>query len=331
MRIAIIGAGFAGLSTAWYLLQQQSSVEVVVFDAKGIGGGASGIAAGLLHPYVGVEGRRSLFATEALQEAVALLALVQSQQEIPISTPGIMRQSTGEKQQALFLSHGSIYKDIELLEGNRFWIHSGQTVDCPVYLSLLWKRIEAHGGRLVKQQIQDLKELNDFDQIIVAAGGGVPHILGLDPLPISILKGQVLVCEAPSSVTLPRSSLISKGYLAFLKGTRVCYVGSTYERSQVDEIPDPLFAKPDLFGKIEKFFPPVRSLVVLECKAALRTIRKGHYFPILAKQGDRVWILTAMGSRGLLYHALLGKVLARAVIHNDVSLLDPYRSVALSD
>lgn len=45
MRIAIIGAGFSGLAAAWYFLQQPH-LEVTVFDKKGIGGGASGVAAG---------------------------------------------------------------------------------------------------------------------------------------------------------------------------------------------------------------------------------------------------------------------------------------------
>ncbi|HRD55095.1 MAG TPA: FAD-dependent oxidoreductase, partial [Parachlamydiaceae bacterium] len=50
MKIAIIGAGFAGLATAWHLLQHQDKIplEVTIFDSSGFGGGASGIAAGLL-------------------------------------------------------------------------------------------------------------------------------------------------------------------------------------------------------------------------------------------------------------------------------------------
>lgn len=51
MNIAIIGAGFSGLALAYFLLQ--SSAHVTLFDAVGIGGGASGIATGLLHPYPG--------------------------------------------------------------------------------------------------------------------------------------------------------------------------------------------------------------------------------------------------------------------------------------
>ncbi|EPS73177.1 hypothetical protein M569_01580, partial [Genlisea aurea] len=51
---AVLGAGFAGLSVAWNLLQlsfKESDVCVDIYDEVGIGGGASGVAGGLLHPY----------------------------------------------------------------------------------------------------------------------------------------------------------------------------------------------------------------------------------------------------------------------------------------
>ena len=51
-RYAIIGGGFAGVATAWHLLAHANSpVSIHLFDGAGIAGGASGAAAGLLHPY----------------------------------------------------------------------------------------------------------------------------------------------------------------------------------------------------------------------------------------------------------------------------------------
>jgi hypothetical protein len=82
LRYAVLGAGFAGLSVAWHLLKVRSSfyvlaffhcqrqhrlkptdvvclqhspkdsrVSVDVYDENGVGGGASGVSGGLLHPY----------------------------------------------------------------------------------------------------------------------------------------------------------------------------------------------------------------------------------------------------------------------------------------
>ncbi|XP_057515105.1 uncharacterized protein LOC130796748 [Amaranthus tricolor] len=53
-RCAVLGAGFAGLSVAWHLLSQspkELKLHVDIFDDVGIGGGASGVAGGLVHPY----------------------------------------------------------------------------------------------------------------------------------------------------------------------------------------------------------------------------------------------------------------------------------------
>jgi hypothetical protein len=78
----VLGAGFAGLSVAWHLLKvlscfsvlaffhcqrqhrlkptdavwlqhspKDSRVSVDVYDENGVGGGASGVSGGLLHPY----------------------------------------------------------------------------------------------------------------------------------------------------------------------------------------------------------------------------------------------------------------------------------------
>jgi glycine/D-amino acid oxidase-like deaminating enzyme len=53
-RYAILGAGFAGISVAWHLLKESPKelrLSVDVYDEVGIGGGASGVSGGLLHPY----------------------------------------------------------------------------------------------------------------------------------------------------------------------------------------------------------------------------------------------------------------------------------------
>lgn len=52
-RFAIIGGGIAGVSTAFHLasLSHPSPIHIDLFDARALGAGASGAAAGILHPY----------------------------------------------------------------------------------------------------------------------------------------------------------------------------------------------------------------------------------------------------------------------------------------
>lgn len=46
--VAIVGAGFTGLATAYYVLQHSPSLRVVVFEAQQVGAGASGRTGGLV-------------------------------------------------------------------------------------------------------------------------------------------------------------------------------------------------------------------------------------------------------------------------------------------
>ena len=54
-RVAVVGGGFAGVAAAFRTLEEANArgraVELTLIDGAGVGGGASGVAAGLLHPY----------------------------------------------------------------------------------------------------------------------------------------------------------------------------------------------------------------------------------------------------------------------------------------
>ncbi|MFE4645795.1 NAD(P)/FAD-dependent oxidoreductase, partial [Streptomyces sp. NPDC056730] len=51
--VAVVGAGLAGLSTAYHLIERDPSLDVVVVDARHPAAGASGRGTGLLGPRVG--------------------------------------------------------------------------------------------------------------------------------------------------------------------------------------------------------------------------------------------------------------------------------------
>src|SRR5690349_16483648 len=107
MKIAIIGAGLTGLSLAWHLIDNAS---VTLFDHKGIGGGASGIAAGLMHPYPGQQGMRSFLATEGLLATKNLLEVAQKKSASPLALKnGIIRYLHNEEMCSVFLSHAKNY------------------------------------------------------------------------------------------------------------------------------------------------------------------------------------------------------------------------------
>src|ERR1700722_201808 len=307
MRIAIVGAGLAGLGVAWHLLKK-GRCEITLFERKGIGAGASGIAAGLLHPYAGEQGRRSAFATEGLAATQELIDVAQKQlNKRVVLNRGIIRHVQNEEQRQMFLSHCQAYGDVQVLSEHSFYIASGMTIDCPLYLEGLWQALLKRGVQLVLEQVTNLNVLQGFDRIVVTAGAGAKQFPELSSLNISTLKGQVLKCRVPEAVQLPQASSICKGYVALSQDPQTCFLGSTYERGDLSDKPQLELAKADLIPKISYFFPSVVDLEVVECRAAFRVTRVGHYLPIAAQVAGNIWALTAQGSRGLLYHAHYGE------------------------
>lgn len=282
-RIAIIGAGFAGLAAAYYLSEK---FQVVLFDQKGIGGGASGISSGLLHPYPGEKGRRSWHAEEALQATRQLLKVAEKELGQPVAQyNGILKVGLCDAGD-----------DVECLSDGTFLIKSGITVFPELYLEGLWRACQKRGAQLQLQKIDSLEQLSGFDLTLLAVGAGIRHFPECRHLKINYVKGQVLACALEK--TLERS-ISSKRYVALTPSEKICHWGATYEREFTDERPCKETAIALLKPETE----------VLDCRAGIRVTNPAHYFPLLEQLDATTWVVTALGSRGLLYHAWLGKKL----------------------
>lgn len=313
MKIAIVGAGFCGLSLSHFLLQSKSC-QVTLFDHNGIGGGASGVATGLLHPYTGEQARRSWKATEAIGATFALLKIVEAATgRIAASYDGIVRKVQDEKQKAAFLSHAEQFGDVEPIDDHSFFIKSGITVHCQNYLQGLWGMVAQAGGILVQKPISSLSDLESYDRIVLTAGSGISGFPEAKSLRFGRTKGQVLTAEVPPSLQEGLKSIIGKGYLAKGDNPGICYLGSTYEKSFVSEAPDRSVAEKEILPRAAQFFPQVDQLRIVDCSSGVRVTRIGHHYPIIARFSPSSWALTGMGSRGLLYHAYLAELLAHAI------------------
>ncbi|KAH9296981.1 hypothetical protein KI387_028663, partial [Taxus chinensis] len=77
---AVLGGGFAGISVAWHLLQHCSKTSpmcIEIYDEVGLGGGASGVSGGLLHPY-SPKGKLLWNGRECWEEALKLLRVAEA-------------------------------------------------------------------------------------------------------------------------------------------------------------------------------------------------------------------------------------------------------------
>ncbi|MES2199510.1 MAG: FAD-dependent oxidoreductase [Chlamydiota bacterium] len=310
-KAAVIGAGFAGLAIAYHLLSR--GIEVDLFDQKGVGAGASGVASGLLHPYAGEQARRSYLADEALVEAKTLIALAQSFSKKPVADfSGVIRKATAA-QAKMLLSHKEMYKDVEVLDESTFLITSGIAVHSKRYLEGLFLALQAKGLQWKIQKILFLEELKEYDNYFLALGAGVFAFPELERFSLKPVKGQVLTCKWPLNIPSLEHGLIGKGYVVPLENGRV-HVGATYERGLFDEEVDMEKALVDLGPKVKVLVPGWENIEVEGCMAGVRVSHTGHYFPLTEKVGEKGWMLAAMGSRGLLYHGYASKMLVESAI-----------------
>ncbi len=279
-KIAIVGAGFAGLAAAYFLSQKY---HVTLFDKKGIGAGASGISSGLLHPYPGEKGRLSWHAEEALTFSKELIDAAEEELGKPVANRnGILRLGP-------ILSPG---KDVVEMGPEKFLITSGWTVFTPLYLQGLSRLCDKRGVEIKVQEIETVAALDQYDHVVLAVGAGIRSFKEREELKINFVKGQILTCQLNEPL---ERSISSKIYTALTADPLKCHVGATYEREVIDDIPNR--------EKAIQLLNP--ELPVIDCRAGIRVTNPAHYFPIMKQLGPRCHAITALGSRGLLYHAFL--------------------------
>ncbi|WP_039358846.1 NAD(P)/FAD-dependent oxidoreductase [Candidatus Protochlamydia amoebophila] len=330
MKITIVGAGFCGLATAWHLLNhpqfQFASIQIV--DAKGIGGAASGIATGLLHPYVGGQAKLNLSGWEGFQATYELLQIASRElkQSVFSDGAGILRIALSAKQlidfQNCALNHPM---DVEWLTQEKIlswipgiapapalWIKKGLIVYSSLYLRGLWNACQKRGAQFQKQHIHSLQEIENNDYIILTMGAQTSLLPEFSTLPLRVVKGQILELAWPDTIPPLPVAVNSQAYIVMSKSKRTCLVGATYEKKFSSAEPEKEIAITEIMPKAQAILPFLEKLPVVNSYAGLRGVGPKH-LPFIHRFSSRHWILTGMGSKGLLYHALMSKQLVKAI------------------
>jgi len=322
--IAIVGAGFAGLALGFHLLNLSSDVSVTIFDQKGIGAGASGVASGLLHPFPASASKLSFKASQAMHESLLLLKETQKVSSSPISNQdGILKIASTQEQKIEYPKIARRYENLSYLqsEGVRgyaqlktpspaLYIEGGVTVFCKAYLDALWALNQKKNALFIQRKIEKFDELKEFDQVIFCAGSGIKE-LNL-PGKFQFVKGQILTGKSRCSLTT--KSLIASGYITLTSDPNIFHVGSTYEHHYSSEKSDQEIAKKILYKQWRPYFDLENQIEILSVDAGIRVMNPMNYLPYIKKYSDSTFAILALGSRGLLYHALLAKHLALHLI-----------------
>jgi len=275
MKVAVVGAGYAGLAVTWHLLQKNR--EVTVFDG---GEGASHVSTGLLHPCPGKKAIPTWRADEGMQAATELLEIATQNRPVFVRN-GILRTTS---------------------EGERLWIPEGITVFSRLYLEGLKKACTK--AKFERQWIQNLQQLDGFDAIVLTTGA---ETLQLVDLPLKKTIGQCLICRWEKPL---KESLLAYGHITPTEDSEFCLVGSTYEHT---DKPDPQKALA-LLDQAAVFYPPAKDFKIVDIRSGVRISPKVGYRPIVAKVNPKTWVFTGLGSRGLIYHSLLAKEIATSLL-----------------
>lgn len=321
MKIAIIGAGFAGLATAWTILQRnqnKKSVEVTIFEAKAIGGGASGVAAGLMHPFANVHSKLNRWGFESYAASMKLLNAAEAALgKRPYEGSGILRPALRPLQKdEYYLAAQKYPDDIRWIEADEvsnwlpgviknpaIFIKKGLTVFPDEYLQGLWLACQSQGAIFSQQSIHSLEELKHFDQIILTLGASSHSIKELADLPLRYTKGQILELLWPEGLAPLPMALNANIYCVMLPDLKRCLVGSTYEKQFASPQADLATAKGLIFPKLLEIYPPLKDAKILDCRAGVRVSTPQH-LPWIKQINERCYLYTGLGSKGLLYHAL---------------------------
>jgi glycine/D-amino acid oxidase-like deaminating enzyme len=334
MRFAILGAGFAGLAVTWFILHYTKGAAAVdLFDPEPIGGGASGLSSGLLHPYVGKQARVSWEASKCIKETHRLITVASQALAKPIIlSKGILRPALSDEQMADFQANAQNYSDTEwwnakqceqAIQGLKIapsrgglFIKDGLTLDVESYLQGLWQACVLHGTQYYQQGLIKPADLEEYDRVLLAMGPFIKNFQPLKDLPITAVKGQMLELKWPDGLPPLTFSLVGPKYIVMRPGSKSCFAGATYEHTFSSPKPEQDLAAKEIMPQIATFFPDLKEAPILSVRAAFRASAPNH-LPLVGKLSEKFYFLTGLGSRGLLYHAWIGKHVARTLLTGD--------------
>ncbi len=236
-----------------------------------------------------------------------------------------------------------------------------QVIHVPTYLEGLLEEIKTKAKHLtndssVKWEVikpndhQALShKLKNYDSVILSAGSGLlhNHFIEEDSLPVQLVRGQSIeigLSTDEKKSFIENDAVLCGKYLSPLPSlsqdndppvnTRQRYViGATHEFKSTPltatEVKEELKSRtyqlaPHLWdeGVVEKITNGVRVQsnrgafgrmpIIGQCNSDTATSELNH---------EHMWLFTGLSSRGLIYHAVFGRWLANAVLHDNEALL----------
>ncbi|KAL1363459.1 hypothetical protein AAHE18_03G150700 [Arachis hypogaea] len=362
LRCAVLGAGFAGLSVVWHLLKhspKELDLRIDIYDEVGIGGGASGISGGLLHPY---SPKVNLLweGAQCWKDSIKLLKVAE---EASVSRDCKIGQSDENVKAFAYQKRvDTLSKEAaqELVPGicvpfdTAFYMPEALNIQSQNYLQALFWSCENlvtesstfdSGKKLLQLHRRPVNRLSEFDgeydAVIICLGAKVnmlPEFSGR--LPLRTCRGVIAHLELPDDISegYPERgpSILSDAWIA-VKSPRELHVGSTWEWKSSNSSPsvspdEASSALTELLPKASVIYPRIMNWDFTGARAGLRAmppLTSLGSLPLLGCINDimegnqtcKYWLFGGLGARGLLYHGWLGNLMAHAVLSSDEGLI----------
>ncbi len=337
--VIIAGGGLAGLATAAQLVEKNKNLKVLVYEAKQIGEGASGVPAGMVNPATG-QRARMVWNAEAcfrmlekrLEQLSALSNTILKYQN-GVLRPAIdenlaenfrlsLKNTNWPKGWVEWLEPKQIQQLIPQLKENSggLFIKKGKVVRTPEYLNAYVRYLEDSGVTFVfggpyaidnreGWTLKNRKNAFNAPFLVMATGHKAKENKLWSDLPLNAVKGQLAIYHCPETVShLPAVS--AYGYLAPIDDHKIA-VGSTYEHHFHDENPDSQGAGL-LDQKLQEMLPGLYPKCQRIGQWSGIRVTTPDRLPVAGEHFERkgLYIFTGLGSKGLLYSEFIASHLA---------------------
>jgi len=342
--LLIMGAGIAGLSVAY--AASKSGIKTAVIDRKYPGSGASGVPQALLNPATGRKAKKTWNAEKCLSYTTELLEEVQRKSGFQFYTNnGVIRPALDSVMaENMFYSYQeSGWPDgwVEWLDSKelklRFpglnpgegglWIPVAGTVAFERFITALYRHLKDRGVSFFTGSepsvsgsqpwlISGFSRPFTAENIVHATGESISYNPHWKMVSIHRVKGQTLTVEFSKKLPF-RCSLSSLGYIAQgADPSGSVVLGSTYEHQYDHRGPDDKGAS-YLLKRLEKTVPDLqKNIRGYEGWSGIRVTTPDKK-PFAGKhpETDNLYVLGALGSKGLMLGPYLGKLLSEYILH----------------
>ncbi|XP_004702064.1 D-aspartate oxidase [Echinops telfairi] len=302
VRIAVVGAGVIGLSTALCISNRVPRSSITVLSDKFTPDTTSDVAAGMLIPHqyadTAVHKQKQWFretfdhlfaianSADARDAGVHLVSGWQIFRTLPIEeVPFWADVVLGFRE----MTEAELKKFPQHVFGQAF-----TTLKCegPTYLPWMEKRIKASGGLMLTRRVEDLWELQpSFDIVVNCSGLGSRELVGDSQiLPV---RGQVLKVQAPWVKHFIRAE---SGLTYIYPGASNVTLGGTRQEGDWELSPDPGTSR-EIFSRCCALEPSLRGAYDVKEKVGLRPSRPGVQLQkeLLVQDGRRLPVVHHYG------------------------------------